>query len=554
MNEFIQRLKSLIGEKSWHRYKRVYALSMIASLLETLSIAAIFPLVNFIGKGEVPFKLSVIPLTPETLIAGILSIYIFGLCLRAVSVYCTSRVNMQEGYGFSARIFELYLKQPYDWHFSNHTADIKAAILNDAQDFISFVMVPLGRFISQTTLVFFVGLVLVFIQPLATFFFCAILGLSYLLIFRILKVFLKSDSEKQIQAHAERHRYSSEALAANREIKLSGLENIFSQKFMNASLKLAKASSQRSLYTEMPKLVLEAFIFILLIVTLFYISSRNEGQLATITPTLTLFAAAGLKLFPMGHLMFANFANLRSGLPLIDKFEALMSQFTVSEAIEVAPILANELRVEDVSYTYPGNTVQVLNHVSFSAKLGDRVAIVGPTGSGKSTLIDIIAGLIQPCSGCVSVDDHPLSATNSISWQKQLQYCPQNPVLFDQTVTQNIALSDDGNISEVKAAASLACVDDLLGTYLDQLSVGETGKKLSGGQVQRISIARAMYNDVSLYILDEPTGNLDAKTADRIIGNIFAAKSSAIIIIVTHDLKLAEKCDIQINLENNSNK
>ncbi len=552
MNKFIERLKNLIGQKSWLRYKRVYALSMIASLFETLSIAAVFPLVGLVGNGEVSLKFNVISLTPETLIAGILSIYIFGLCLRAVSVYCTSRVNMQEGYGFSARLFELYLKQPYEWHFSNHTADIKAAILNDAQDFISFVMVPLGRFISQTTLVFFVGLVLFFVQPIATLFLCAILGLSYLLIFKTLKVFLKSDSEKQIQAHAERHRYSSEALAANREVKLSGLENIFSQKFASASQKLAKASSQRSLYTEMPKLVLEAFIFILLMVTFFYISSKNEDQITTITPTLTLFAAAGLKLFPMGHLMFANFANLRSGLPLIDKFGALMSQFHVLETTEVAPILENELRVENISYTYPGHTIQVLTNVSFSARLGDRVAIVGPSGAGKSTLIDIISGLIQPCAGCVLVDDRPLSAANSISWQMQLQYCPQTPVLFDQTVAQNIALTDDYNISEVKAAASLACVDDLLETYLDQLSVGETGKKLSGGQVQRISIARAMYNDVSLYILDEPTGNLDAKTADRIIGNIFTARNSAIIIIVTHDLKLAEKCDIQINLAGNS--
>lgn len=463
MTTNVQRFSALIGRESWSTYVKTYALGAVAALLETASIAAVFPLVAVIiasKNGAAPAWFAWGSAGAAFGLLGIL--YVAGLALRAFAIHQTAKVNLSQGFVCGARLFEQALDQPYEWHFSNHSADTRAAIISDAQDMISFVTIPLGRLISQAVLVVTVTAVLLVVQPIATAVFGGAILVIYGVIFAALRRPLKQDAEIQIKAHARRHRLSSEAFAAGREVRLSHLEARFVQDFMAACDQLARAGKNRSVYTELPKLALEALIFSMLAWVLFFAVSSATPIGPGYLPSLALFAAAGLKLFPMGHQVFVNLATLRSGWPLIAKFERVFNGFQPRGVEMPSPPLQDGISFKDVSFTYPGNAAPSIRGISFAARLGQKVAITGPSGAGKSTLIDVIAGLLQPSTGVVQLDGVDRQPAQCRSWQKQLRYCPQSPVLFDVSIAENITLGRSCPPELLHAAVHLACFDEVL--------------------------------------------------------------------------------------------
>jgi ATP-binding cassette, subfamily B, bacterial PglK len=543
-----QRLRNLVGPRSWSKFVRTYLLGAVAALLETASIAAVFPLVAGIVNAQNGAAAPWFAAGPGVVLLGLL--YVMGLGLRALAVHQSAKTNLSEGYGFSARLFQQSLDQPYAWNFFNHSADLRAAILTDAQDLISAIFVPLGRLISQVTLVVAVSCVLLVMQPVATLIFGSVIILTYVVIFAVLRRPLKQDAERQIMAHRRRHRLTAEAYSASREVRLSHLEGRFTQEFAAACDQLAQAGTNRSVYVELPKLALEAVIFSLL--AWFVVASATSAEMLVPgkLPTFALFAAAGLKLFPMGHQVFANLALLRGGWPLVSKLELLLRGFQVQAADVPCPPMTTSLSLENVGFHYPGNAWPAVSNISFVARPGQKVAITGPSGSGKSTLIDVIAGLIHPSEGQILIDGSPQLPAHSRGWQKQLRYCPQMPSLFDLSITDNITLGVEYPREQLQAAVHLACLDEMIAGKASALDavVGEQGRNLSGGQIKRISIARAFLDDVAVYILDEPTSNLDPATAQQVITRIFAARPNAIIFVVTHDQALARQCDLIVDL------
>jgi ATP-binding cassette, subfamily B, bacterial PglK len=544
----LQSLRNLVGPQSWSCYVRTYVLAAIAALLETASIAAVLPVVAMITGKETEATGQWFTVNTALFLLGML--YVTGLMFRAYAVQQTARTNMSEGYNFSARLFRSALQQPYDWNFSHHSADLRSAILSDTQELIAAVFVPLGRLIAQAILVVAVTCVLLVAQPMATLVFGATIILVYVVTFAVLRRPLRRDGERQILANTKRHRLSSEAFQAGRELRLSHLEGRFADEFAAASGQLAQASTNRSIYTDLPKLLLEAILFGILAWIALHGAANGGAISADSLPTLVLFAAAGLKLFPMGHLVFANLALLRAGWPVVGKFEALLQGLSEPVAEEPCPRLRASLVLDGVGFSYSGGTGPVLQDVRLEALPGQKIAITGPSGAGKSTLIDVIAGLLSPVTGRVMIDGAPLLPNQSRSWQKQIRYCPQMPVLFDQTIAQNITLGADYTAEQVMAALHLACLDDAVAGKVagPESPVGEQGRNLSGGQIKRIGIARALIDDVAVYLLDEPTSNLDAKTAEAVIARVFAARPNAIFFIVTHDQTLANLCNSVVDL------
>ncbi len=544
----MHRLRDLIGPQSWARCQRTYILAALAALLETASIAAIFPIVTGIAaarEGTVAQGFSV-----GTAVMFLGSLYLAGLLLRAFALHQSAKTNLTEGFRYSARLFQRTLEQPYEWNFSNHSADLRSAILSDAQDLISAVFTPLGRVISQMTLVAAVTCVLLVLQPAATLIFGSAISIIYLVTFTLLRGPLKRDGERQMTAHQQRHRLSAEAFLAGRELRLSHLEDRFAQSFTEASDQLARAATNRSIYTELPKLMLEAIIFGLLAWFAVHNATNDDVLGVGSLPTLVLFAAAGLKLFPIGHLIFANLAVLRSGWPIVGKFEMLERGLKPVAAIAPCPPVTHRFALENVSFNYPGNTGPALGQISFAVQPGQKVAIVGPSGSGKSTLIDLIAGLLQPTSGDILIDGTPRQPAQCRDWQRQVRYSPQTPTIFDQSLTENITFGADYPPEQVLAAIHIACLGDTVAGKLAGLDAlaGEQGRNLSGGQLKRIGIARAFLDDVPVYLLDEPTSNLDPETAAMVMTRALAARPNAIFFIVTHDQTLANQCDTIVDL------
>lgn len=551
MIEILNRTRKIIGPKSWARYRRVFWLICLSAIVETASVAAILPFIRIAGSGgelSLPGNISV-GLTQ--LVILVIGLYLVGISLRALSMFHIAKVNLQEGYLFGSTLFSSYLEQNYEWHLSRHSSDIAATVLKDAQDFISFVLIPIGKLIGQIALVTLVALVLLIMQPLPTLVFGSILVVAYGAIFLLLKSGLAKNGRIQIASHNQRQRNCSEALLGIRETKLSKLEARFSTEFFEASDRLATAGSHIAIQTELPKLALEAFIFIFLILFISIPSGSQVGGASQTLPNIALFAVAGLKLFPMGHLIFRNLATLQSGLPLVNKFEKILGEFAPPIKPAAAPRLKSQLRLRNLTYRYPSAPSICIKDTNLTIKLGERLAIVGPSGAGKSTLIDLISGLIQPDSGTVEVDGITLDATTAHSWQDRLRFCPQKPFLFDLGVAENIALESQYDVEKVLIAAGLSGIEAYVKTQMQpgaKVPSGELARRLSGGQLQRVSIARTLYKDAPIYIFDEPTSNLDQKLAREIFERIFAAKPDSAILVVTHDLAIAASCDRIIEL------
>lgn len=546
MRVYIHRLIRILGPESWGRFRRAYAFAAFAALFETLSIAAVFPLMVVVLSGEATTANGPFAMSPALGFAALALLYVVGLGLRGASVLITARTNMQQGHGFAAKLFAQVLTQPISWHATTHSAALRTAILTDAQDLISNVTVPLGRLVAQLVLVGSVMVVLLVLRPVPTLVFGGALLATYAVIFRLLRAPLHRDAARQITLHATRHLLSTEALSAIREVRLSGLSDSFATGFTAASQNLAHASTRKALFTDLPKLVLEMVLFLALMLALLTLSAQNPAGVSAMVPQLALFGVAGIKLFPMGHLIFANLANLRAGLPLIDKFETLQGRLQEQPPAEPAPLLKQDLRLERVSYTYPGNTAPSVREVSLVARPGDRIAVTGPSGSGKSTLIDLIAGLATPDTGSVLVDSTRLTQAHHANWLKQLRFAPQTPVLFDQSIADNIAAGAVMDAQRLREVADLTDLRDLLNR--PPAPIGERGSALSGGQRQRINLARALYQPVGLYIFDEPTNNLDHEQARAIMTQVFEATKDAVLIVVTHDPWLAEQCSQKIAL------
>ncbi|HMS25924.1 MAG TPA: ABC transporter ATP-binding protein [Burkholderiaceae bacterium] len=513
-----------------------------------------FPILSWIGpfSDSAPSWFAKYSSSEALTILG--ALYLTGLALRTWAIFVTAKLNMSEGYAFGTQLFKTIIEQPYEWHFKNHSANIRAVILNDAQDIISFVMIPLGRLISQITLVIAVSLVLLFYFPFPTLFVGATVIVLYGLILIVLKKPIKRDAERQIHAHTSRHRLSTEAFASIREVRLSHLENKFVEEFAASSNQLALSSTNRYVYVELPKLVLEALIFIIFALMMFGRSASSALVEITSFPALALFAIASLKLFPMGHLVFVNLAHLRSGWPLVTQLENFFKNLQHEEASLKCPPLKKCISLKNISYRYPDSTHTVLKDMSFDVYVGQKIAITGPSGVGKSTLIDLIAGLLHPSNGTIEIDAMPLSPGHGRDWQKQLKYCPQSPCLFDMSIEENVTLGSEYSRKELDDVLKLTCLTDLVAQQPEQANrtAGEMGRNLSGGQIKRISIARAMLHPAAVYIFDEPTSNLDSALASSIMDNVFTAQPNSIFLIVTHDNNLVIKCDKVLELAPNS--
>jgi ABC-type multidrug transport system fused ATPase/permease subunit len=279
-------------------------------------------------------------------------------------------------------------------------------------------------------------------------------------------------------------------------------------------------------------------------------------EMASIVPTLALFAAAAFRLMPSVNRVLTAMQTLRYGLPVIDTlYEELKLEVpdAIDDFSEVSPGFRQEIRLNEVSYTYQGALSPALNGLALSIKVGEFVGFIGSSGSGKSTLVDIVLGLLPCDSGRIEVDGQDIQE-NMRAWQNQIGYVPQAIYLTDDTLRRNVAFGlpneqiDDVAVQKAIKAAQL---EEFVATLPEGLEtvVGERGVRLSGGQRQRIGIARALYHDPSVLVLDEATSALDTATESGVMKAVNALQGSKTIIMVAHRLSTVEHCDRLYKLE-----
>ncbi|MEO0362660.1 MAG: ABC transporter ATP-binding protein, partial [Pseudomonadota bacterium] len=372
------------------------------------------------------------------------------------------------------------------------------------------------------------------------------------LIYRGMRSRLSKAGRDQREAKREKHQITREAMGGIKEVKVLGLEQVYLDRFVDPSARVVRHQATVALVGEMPRFALEALAFGgMLLLTLYLLWSR-DGALEEALPVIGAFAFAGFKLMPTVQQLFRSLSEMRFTQPAL---EGLHADLTRSDEPEPTPgeagppiRLREEMRLEGVGYRYSGASRDALSDFTLAVPAGAHVALVGPTGAGKTTVLDVVLGLLRPTKGRILIDGVALTPETTPRWRESLGYVPQTIFLVDDSIAGNIAfgaLAEEIDREAVRAAAAAAQLDDFVGTLPDGYDtvIGEGGVRLSGGQRQRIGIARTLYRDPSFIVLDEATSALDTATERRVFEAIRALAGRKTILTVTHRLSTVVNCD-----------
>lgn len=485
----------------------------------------------------------------------VLGFILFGMAVKLVGQYRIVRFGHLRNDSLSRRLLASYLAQNYVWFLGHNSAHLGAAILSECDKVVGGVLLPSLRVIANTvSLIFLIGL-LIFVSPAVAFSAAVGIGGVYAVIFLLVRQRLQRQGQQQIKSNAARYQLTSEAFGGLKDVKFMGFEQVYNDRYKPQSRSYAEACAQSQIIGELPRFLLEAIAFGGLIVIILGLLVFQGARMADILPTLAIFGFAILKIFPAVQQIYHSLTQMRNGAPLLAKLHAEFSRGGLPALPEevmptVAPmVLSNSLVLEAIHFSYPTAGRAALQGLTLAIKARTTVGIVGGTGAGKTTVVDIILGLLTPDSGRMLVDDVPVTTAKLRAWQNAIGYVPQQIFLTDDTVAANIAFGippELRDIAAIERAARLAELHEFVTTELPQgyaTVVGERGVRLSGGQRQRIGIARALYRDPEVLILDEATSALDNLTERAVMDAVTNLAHAKTIIMIAHRLSTVRGCD-----------
>jgi ABC-type multidrug transport system fused ATPase/permease subunit len=424
-------------------------------------------------------------------------------------------------------------------------------------------LVPAMQAIAQGTIAFLLLCMLVAVDPILAISVGAVLGGCYGTISVWLRNRVRSLGEERRRAHRARFVVVQEAFGGIKDVKLGGLERAVLDRFAVPSATRARVQITAGVISQLPGLVLQGLLFGGVMVLLLFLVGK-AGNLQEALPVVSLYALAGYRLMPAIQRVFEEVGKLRASETAVD---SLLEDFARAPLPDQSPASANErdeegvrlrrtLELQDVTYQYPGAERAALDGVSLTIASTESIGLVGPTGSGKTTLVDVLLGLLAPHHGAVVVDGQPLATDASRrQWRRAIGYVPQQIFLSDDSIAANIAFGVPArriDMAAVERAARMARLHDFVSTDLPEgyaTRVGERGVRLSGGQRQRIGIARALYHDPDVLVLDEATSALDNLTELAVMDAVRSLSRRKTIIMIAHRLSTVRECDRIILLE-----
>jgi ABC-type multidrug transport system fused ATPase/permease subunit len=479
-----------------------------------------------------------------------------GLVMKMATMWITTRFGLMRSYSFSSRLLNSYLHQPYEWFLSRHSATLGTSILSEVSEVVGGSLLPAVRIIpSVFTAVLLIG-ALCLLEPFIAIGSAVVVIAIYGVVFLSIRKLMHRLGEIRLQANRERFHSVQESMGGVKELKIIGLEDVYLSRFRKAAYRLARVQTWRDILAQAPRYFLEGVAFGGMILLVLVLLIQRGADLSAMVPTLGVIAAAGLRLIPALQTIYAQFTSLRSSLPTLESVHRDMIGLDQENAIErtrrdaIPPKpLKRRLELSGIRYAYPGTDRSALRGLDMTISANTTVGIVGGTGAGKTTLVDIMLGLLEPAEGTMRADGEEITPETRRSWQRTLGYVPQTIFLSDGTVAENIAFGippDQIDRAAVERAARIAALHDFVTNELPKgydTTVGERGVRLSGGQRQRVGIARALYHDPAMLILDEATSALDNLTERAVMDAVHNIAGQKTIVMIAHRLSTVRNCD-----------
>ena len=545
----------------------LFILIIFTTFAEVVSIGAVIPFLSVITFPEDLFAYSYIqPLImffdiktsaelqiPITV--GFIIVIIIAASLRFSLLYFQTRFGFDIGGDFARSIYYKTLFQSYIVHTRRNSSEIISTIALKANTLASSGLIPMLNLFSSSFILIFISIGIILIDPMISFTLFVFFGLSYFLINLAIKKRLSRDSVDANEQQDNLMKVLQEGFSSIRDIIINSSQNIYTEKFESTHSKFRNAQGNIHIISGGPRYVIEAFGMIAIIVLSVIIIQVQNKTLLSELPILGVFAMGAQKILPIIQGMFANLYTLIGSKDQIEAVFNLYDQPVPLNVNKVEPISFNKnIEFKNVSFSYDIKSPLVLNKINLNFAKGDKVGVIGESGSGKSTFLDVIIGLLQPSQGGMYVDNLLIDGDSSRSWQQHISHVPQIITLLDCSISENIAFGvplKDIDYNRVYKAAEQAhiapTIESWEGGY--QTIIGEKGVRISGGQLQRIALARAFYKGANVIILDEATSALDGNTENQIINNLESFGDNLTIIIVAHRLSTLKYCSTVIKVE-----
>lgn len=563
MLEVSSKILSLFSKRDRLYLVLILLMMLVTAALELLGVGLIFPFIALVADPTAvqnnrmigaAYRLTHASSYNEFLVysgLGLIGIYLVkNLFIGSVYYFQYSFVYNRQ-VALARRLLGAYVSRDYSFHLYKNSAELLRNINNDVSAVFNYVIIPALTVVAETMVALLIVILLLSVEALYTSAAVIVLGGSVYLFSRIVRKKTRDYGASQQHSYGQMIKWLNQTFGAIKQIKVTGREEYFLNKFESVSKKYAHAVGFVQTIGQLPRLLLEVIAvigMILLMLTLLF----KGSAIKTLIPTLSLFAIAVMRLIPSANRITSSITTVRYYWPSVDVVSRDIAEAVISvktEAAEATPYRIKErIELRNVCYTYPGSDKSVIRDISIDVPRGSSVAIIGPSGSGKTTLVDILMGLYRPDRGAVLVDGKDIQLFPE-GWKKAIGYVPQNIYLMDDSIRRNVAFGcRDEDIDDQRLAESimLSQLQDLVNQLPDGLDtlVGEHGVRLSGGQRQRIGIARALYNDPDVLVLDEATSSLDSETEREISAAIENLAGKKTIIIIAHRLSTIENCNM----------
>ena len=564
-------LRGLMLKFGWGRHLQfvcLFFLILVVAVAEVASIGSVIPLMGILVNPEFlnDFPLAKLMFDEISLFFGIshniLILLIFvsfvlvaGATRLALSIFQV-RLGHGIGYEMASSIYTTVLYQPYTARLNISSSEIITVITNKIDEVISNVIMGLIAILTSATIILSVVVALLLIETKMTIIIFLGFALIYLFIVFGLKSRLVRNGELVNLQRSFIVKILSEGMGGIKDILVSSSQKPFIDVYNASNFKLRRSIGNVQIINRFPRYIVETMGTSLLAIVVFF-STEEGGNFVDILPFLGALALASQRLLPLFQQLYAGVTEVLAAMPALDSVLTNLNQDVLETSDKRDyPILefSEQIEFRDICFNYTSSDKPIIKGVSFNIKKGERIGLIGPTGCGKTTLIDIFMGLLEPSSGDILLDGVKLHRENMPGLQRRISHVPQDVFLSDASIAANVAFGvseneiDYNRVREAIQKAQLSSTIDSMHKGL-MTEVGEQGIRLSGGQRQRIGIARALYRDADIFVFDEATSALDQNTEKAVMDVIDGLSSDITMIMIAHRVNSLETCDRIIKLQ-----
>lgn len=543
-------------------------LVILMAMAETAGVLSIMPFLSVLGRPGIIHSNALLHTTytrlgftssREFMIAlGLASItaVILSAAFKTITLHILNRFVHLLRHSISQRMLARYLHQPYEFFLERNPSQLARNVLSEVDQLTFSLIQPLSQLVARGAVVLAMLALVLWYKPAIAISTTIVVGVLYGTIYSVVRKRLHRIGFERQTANGERFQACNEALSGFKDVKVTHSASAYQEKFNRASRLFSRHLATSDTLSQSPLYLVEAVGYTGLI-TIALVLMLGRGDIAHVLPALGLFGFAAYRMLPAVQIMYRSIAKLRFSSAALDAVHADLSlpELGIADSRDtLAP--HREIHLQDVSYAYPtAPDKPVLDHFDLTIPVGTSIGIAGRTGAGKSTLMDLLLGLLEPQSGTVLVDGVAITPANAGAWQRAIGYVPQHIYLADASIAANIAFGiapEDVDMQAVERAARAAQIHDFIANELEHgyaTEIGDRGIRLSGGQRQRVGIARALYRDPPVLLMDEATSALDPQTEEALNAAIRELSGQKTIVVIAHRPTSLRDCQRVVHIE-----